>query len=233
MGWPSGAEVTAELPDGVDMWHRLGALYEQVARAVAAERHRPLVVVTGDCIAGLGVLAGLQRAGRDPGIVWFDAHGDFHTEATTISGFLGGLPLALAAGVGTLTLPELLELRPVPPQRVLLVGARDIDLPELRLLDERAVPRVDSVEDLDEADLPEGELYLHLDMDVVDPEDVPELRYPAPDGPSLDAVLDAAARVITTGRVVAVCVSASWRPGPGVDQRHRAVRRVLELAAPS
>jgi arginase len=231
MGLPNLAEVTAELPADVNVWHRLGALYEQVARAVAAERS-PQVVVTGDCIAGLGILAGLQRAGRDPAIVWFDAHGDFHTEATTMSGFLGGLPLALAAGIGTLTLPEILQLRPVPPPRVLLVGARDIDPPELRLLEDHQVPRVDRVEDLREADLPEGDLYLHLDMDVTDPADLPGLRYPAPGGPSLDGVLDAAARVIATGRVSAVGLAATWRPGPNVDHRHRGlVRRVLDLAS--
>jgi arginase len=111
-----------------------------------------------------------------------------------------------------------------------LVGARDIDPPELELLEEHAVPRVDRVEDLDEADLPDGELYLHLDIDVADPEDVPNLRYPAPGGPSLDAVLEAVARVIDTGRVIAVGLSASWRPG--VDDRHRAlVQRVLDLAS--
>jgi arginase len=231
MGLPDLAEITAELPAGVDVWHRLGTLYEQVARAVAAEGG-PHVVVLGDCIAGLGVLAGLQRAGRDPGIVWFDAHGDFHTEATTISGFLGGLPLALAAGIGTLTLPEILQLRPVPPPRVLLVGARDIDPPELRLLEDHHVPRVDRVENLSEADLPDGDLYLHLDIDVTDPNDLPGLRYPAPGGPSLDGVLDAVGRVLATGRVITVGLAVTWRPGPHVDERHRTlVRRVCDLAS--
>jgi arginase len=234
MRLPTIAEVTAELPADVDVWHRLAVLYEQVARAVTAERSPHLVVVSGDCIASLGVLAGLQRAGHDPGIVWFDAHGDFHTEATTESGFLGGLPLALAAGVGNLALPEMLQLRPVPPPRVQLVGARDLDAPELRLLEDHAVPRIDRVEDLDEANLPEDELYLHLDIDVADPDDVPGLRYPAAGGPSLDGLLDALARVISTGRVIAVGLAATWRPGPGVDQRHQSlVRRVLELASAS
>jgi hypothetical protein len=44
------------------------------------------------------VIAGLQRAGRDPRLVWLDAHGDFNTEASSPSGYLGGLPLALAVG---------------------------------------------------------------------------------------------------------------------------------------
>jgi arginase family enzyme len=64
----------------------------------------PPVVLSGDCVASLAVIAGLQQRGIRPGLVWFDAHGDFHTEATTSSGYLGGLPLAKAVGRGDLTL---------------------------------------------------------------------------------------------------------------------------------
>jgi len=74
----------------------MGVLYDPVAQAIS--RHTlPVLVVSGDCTTSLGIIAGLQRAGRDPGIVWIDAHGDFDTEATSPSGYLGGLALALAA----------------------------------------------------------------------------------------------------------------------------------------
>lgn len=81
----------------------------------------PPLVVSGDRTTSLRVLAGLQRAGHDVAIVWFDTHADFHTEQTTTSGYLGGMPAALAVGVGTLTLPTALVLRPVPPSRALLI----------------------------------------------------------------------------------------------------------------
>ncbi|MFZ2044446.1 MAG: arginase family protein, partial [Trebonia sp.] len=87
------------LPPG-DTWARLAALYRQLAGAVSdAVRHgdRP-VVVSGDCTTALGTVAGLQHAGIDPGIVWFDAHGDVQTLETTASGYLGGLPLRLLVG---------------------------------------------------------------------------------------------------------------------------------------
>jgi len=90
------------------------------------------VVISGDCTTSLGILAGVQRAG-DVGIVWLETHADFHTEANTTSGFLGGMPLALAAGVGTLTLPAVLGLRPVPESRIVLVDARDTDPGEQEL----------------------------------------------------------------------------------------------------
>ncbi len=103
VGLPIDHEVTAELPPG-GPWQRMAALYDRVAGVVGSQS-LPVLVVSGDCTTSLGVLAGLQRAGHDVGIVWLDAHADFHTETTTTSGYRGGMPLALAVGVGTLTCP--------------------------------------------------------------------------------------------------------------------------------
>lgn len=220
--------VTAELPDG-DPWRRMAVLYERVALAVSSSSPG-LLVVSGDCTTSLGVLAGLQRAGHDVGIVWFDAHADFHTEATTTSGYLGGMPLALAVGVGTLTLPDALGLRPVPEARVLLVDARDTDPGEHTLLEQSSVKTI-GVHDLTDADLPDGELYLHVDLDVGDPEEIPDLLYPAPGGPALDDVLAAVRRVAATGRVAAVGLAATWRQGgPSAAVHQEIARRVWEAA---
>ena len=134
-------EVIVDLPVG-DPWQRMGLLYEEVARVVSIQAP-PVVVVSGDCTTSLGVLAGLQRAGHDAGIVWFDAHADFHTATTTTSGYLGGMPLALAVGVGALTLPNALGLRPVSESRAVLVDARDTDPGEHILLEQSSVRRVD------------------------------------------------------------------------------------------
>src|SRR5690348_1619459 len=82
---PTDRTVTAELGPG-SQWSRLARLNEAVAGAVAraCDLARP-VVLCGDCTTALGVMAGLQRAGLAPGIVWFDAHGDVQTVETTTS----------------------------------------------------------------------------------------------------------------------------------------------------
>jgi arginase len=214
---PVDVTVAAELPAG-DPWSRMAALYSQVADVVA-RAGQPVTVLSGDCTTSLGVLAGLQRAGEDPAVVWLDAHADFQTEATTASGYLGGMPLALATGVGELTLPRLLGLRPVPAAT--LVGARDVDPPEEVLLAESTVRRR-SVEDL--GPLPDGPLYLHVDLDVCDPAEVPDLLYPAPGGPALAAVLEALGQVVGTGRVAGVGLALTWRLGGPHAERHDAVR---------
>jgi arginase family enzyme len=58
----------------------------------------PAAGTSGDCPAARGAVAGLQRRYRDLAVVWLDAHGDFNTPAITISGYLGGMALAMLAG---------------------------------------------------------------------------------------------------------------------------------------
>jgi hypothetical protein len=93
---PEPAElITAELPAG-EIWSRLAVLYAAVARAVTrgcADDGRPVVVASGDCLTALGTVGGLQAAGADPALVWFDAHGDVQTPETTSSGYLAGMAL--------------------------------------------------------------------------------------------------------------------------------------------
>ncbi len=229
LGVPIDREVTMDLPAG-DTWQRLAALYEQVARVVS-NQDSALVVISGDCTTSLGVLAGLQRAGHEVGIVWIDAHADFHTQDTTTSGYLGGLPLALAAGVGTLTLPTALGLRPVPERRIVLVDARDTDRAEQVLLDRSAVRR-SGVAALDASALPDGALYLHVDVDVCDPAAVPDLLYPVPGGCGLADLEAAVERVVATGRVVAAGVGATWRHDGRPSPAHQELlRRLMQAVA--
>jgi arginase len=132
---PPDTVITADLPAG-DVWDRLSALYAGLAGAVAAEAGRGgrPVVVSGDCMTALGTMSGLQRAGVQAGIVWFDAHGDVQTLETTTSGYLGGLPLRLLMGYRPELIAARLGLRAVPERQVALVDARDLDPPEVSYL---------------------------------------------------------------------------------------------------
>jgi arginase len=208
--------VVEVLPEG-DVWTRLGSLYAAVSAAVArgAEAGSAVAVLSGDCMVSLGVVAGLQRAGINPSIVWFDAHGDVQTLETTTSGYVGGMPLRILVGYRPELISRRLGLRAVPEDRAVLVDARDLDPPEAQYLAAARIRRSD-VAGLAGDRLPDGPLVLHIDLDVVDPADLPGLRYPAPGGPSLTAVLAAARRVLDTGRVAALSLGCTWHPGhPG------------------
>lgn len=226
-----GRPVVAELGAG-DLPSRLVALYQQVADAVAraVPSSEPVTVVSGDCTTSLAVLTGLQRAGLDPGVVWLDAHGDFNTPETTESGYVGGMPLAVAVGHDGLGLAAGLGLAPVAERRVVLGDGRDLDPRERELLDASAVRRV-PVDALDATTVPDGPLYLHIDVDVLDAAAVSDLRYPVMAGPSVAAVVAAIERVRGTGRVVAVGLACTWTPRGLMTAAARAVVDQLGLTS--
>jgi arginase len=178
------------------------------------------VVVSGDCLTSLGTVTGLQRAGIDPAIVWFDAHGDVQTLETTTSGYVGGITLRLLLGYRPELIGAALGLRPVAEDRVVLVDARDVDPPEAEYLRDASVRRlavteVLAVTEADDPRLPSGPIYLHVDVDVVDPAELGGLRYPAPAGPDLRTVTAALRGIVATGRVVGLGLACTWRPGHG------------------
>ena len=218
---PPDTVITADLPAG-DVWDRLSALYAGLAGAVAAEAGRGgrPVVVSGDCMTALGTMSGLQRAGVQAGIVWFDAHGDVQTLETTTSGYLGGLPLRLLMGYRPELIAARLGLRAVPEHQVALVDARDLDPPEVSYLAGAQIRRSE-VGELDAAGLPGGPLYVHLDLDVIDSGQLPGLRFPAPGGPSPAQVTGALSAVLGTGRVAAIGVACTWYPGHSAADRIR------------
>jgi arginase len=218
----ANSTITAELGDG-DVWSRMAWLYEAVAASVAEDVRsgaRP-TVLSGDCTTSIGTVAGLQRAGIDPAIVWLDAHGDLQTLETTTSGYLGGLPLRILVGYRPELIAAPLGLRPTGEERVVLVDARDLDPPEVTYLEASPIRRCE-VDDLTADVVPEGPLYLHLDADVVNPEELPGLRFPAAGGPGWSRVGEALRRVIDTGRVVAFGVGCTWHGGRGAAERVRA-----------
>jgi len=203
---------------------RMAVLYRRLAEEVAVVDH-PLVYA-GDCVAVIGVLAGLQARKVHPTLYWFDAHGDFNTWETTPTGFLGGMPLAMLTGRGEQTIVSGSGSEPIDDGNVVLVDARDLDPGEAEAVAESGM-RVRSVEDVAHEEPSDGPIYLHVDVDVVDPGDLPAINYPAPSGPSLHDVHDAVHRLAGTGRVVAASVS-SWNPGlPGADRAAAATRRIM------
>ena len=218
---PPDTVIIADLPAG-DVWDRLSALYAGLAGAVAAEAGRGgrPVVVSGDCMTALGTMSGLQRAGVQAGIVWFDAHGDVQTLETTTSGYLGGLPLRLLMGYRPELIAARLGLRAVPEHQVSLVDARDLDPPEVSYLAGAQIRRSE-VGELDAASLPGGPLYVHLDLDVIDSGQLPGLRFPAPGGPSPAQVTGALSALLGTGRVAAIGVACTWYPGHSAADRIR------------
>ncbi len=230
---PVRADVTVlpTLPAG-DTWQRLVAVASGIADEVApvVEAGGVPVVFSGDCLMAGGTVTGVQRAGGDPGIVWFDAHGDVHTLETSTSGYLGGTSLRVLTGAHPERYANRLGLRPLPPARAVLADARDLDPAEADYVATGEIRRL-TVPEVTAATAPPGPLVIHLDLDVIDAAEVPGLSFPVTGGPSADEVLAACERLLATGRVLALDVACPWRPAADDSERRARAHLLSRLAA--
>ena len=193
---------------GTDQFSRLTAIHRPLKEFVfqASRRGERPVCIGGDCCAAIGVLAGLQESGVRPTLVWLDAHGDFNTYETSPSGFVGGMPLAMIVGHGDQTLVKGIGFTPLAESGVFLADARDLDPGEKTALHSSAVHHARDFSMLSEL-LPADPLYVHLDVDVLNPQDAPAMLYPAQGGPSREELCNVARAIARTHRVVAVSVT--------------------------
>lgn len=157
------------------------------------------VVIGGECTLVAGALSGALAAEPELSLVYFDAHGDFNTLATTPSHYISGMVLAHLCGrsVAPLLFPG---GRKIADDRVALVGARALDAGEITNLDRSRVLRI--AFDRDHPD-PAGlvawtrrrSIWLHVDADVIDPGEFPAVAFAAIGGPGLAALADALRQV--------------------------------------
>jgi arginase len=252
-GLTVGAEKVARLADSdredghtaVNIG-KLGANTAQLVKT-SLQSSNGALVLAGDDTAAIGVVAGLQAAvgaGTPLGIVWLDAHGDFNTPETSYSGILAGMPLAILAGLAGPLWREAAGLAaPIATDRLVLAGTRDVDEKEAELLrstDVRVIPVAGVREGAPLADVVDWLarrstlLYLHVDLDVLDPRFIPSASTPAADGLKVDELARAMSTVLGTGKVAAVTVT-SLNPSAGTrGQRSlESALTLLEKALPA
>ena len=110
-------------------------------------------------------------------MLWLDAHPDFNDPETTPSGFLGGMCLSAACGAWDAGFDD----GHVDPARVVMCGIRDVDAGERVLVETHGVGLVERPSRLAEL-LAEREVFVHLDLDVLDPRVMPGLHWPVDGG---------------------------------------------------
>lgn len=184
-------ELTVAMPNLRAMARRLDQVFREGLRPVTA---------SGRCAVALATLPVVAAHRPDAVVVWFDAHADLNTPASTTTGYLGGLAYSGPLGLWHSGLGGGLD-----SQNALLVGARDIDPFEQRLIDAGAVTLVpmgpDMVGELRGA-VAGRPVYVHIDCDVLDAGTVPT-DYLVPNGLTL-ADLRAAAHVLAESEVVGI-----------------------------
>ncbi len=157
------------------------------------------VVLGGDHSIAIGSCSGVsdffRKQSKKIGYLWLDAHGDMNTPESSPSGNVHGMPLAALIGYGALELVELLGYKPkIEPRNVAIVGVRDLDPKERRLVKDSGVHAL-TMRDIDERGMREvmsealrfamddtDGVAVSLDMDVIDPSDAPGVGTPVRGG---------------------------------------------------
>lgn len=145
--------------------------------------------------AASGVASFFRKDKKDIGYIWLDAHGDMNTPESSPSGNVHGMPLASIMGYGPTELVDLMGFKPkVEPGNIVIVGARDLDAQERKMMKKSGV-HVFTMREIDERGMREvmsdalkyamddtAGIAVSLDMDFVDPSDAPGVGTPVRGG---------------------------------------------------
>jgi arginase len=183
------------------------------------------LVISGNCGSSLGTISGVPV--ERIGVIWLDGHGDFNTPDTSSSGFLDGMGLATVAGLCWKSLAESIpEFKAVPAENILHIGGRDFDHQERELLDRSGITVVDAelikktaiqetLAPAFERLIPKVEqVYLHIDLDVLNPIQAPANEYAPAGGLSVEQVESVIQMV---GERFEICASGIAAYDPNYD----------------
>ena len=192
------------------------------------EREVPGRVFTlgGGCGIEVPVLAHLTRRYSDMDIFWFDAHGDINSPESSVSKHFHGMPLRFL--LETIEGSEISRMFPGDPSRkVILLGTRDLDPPEEAYIREKKIP-LHSDRDI----LPDPEgfcsrllkeknrfAYIHIDLDVLDPSEYPNVKCPSGGGIPLETMSLLLNEIFARRQVVGMSLLENTGTNPGVLAR--------------
>jgi arginase len=242
------ARLTAEEETEYGGWKRLGMSLGHFADIVARNERDGYFTVglLATCPSMPGLVAGLQRSGSTRealkiGMLWLDAHPDFNTPETTRSGSLGGMPVAVATGraLQNMRLDAKLD-PPLPDRHVVMGGVRLTDPLEQHLLDNSLIEQL-SVDDLrnmtpavwaqlDRLDRLTDKIYVHIDMDVLDPREVMAHGNKVPNGPSSEQLAKLFEAIFTRYRKASAIGFATIPPTDEGGLSIAAVNRMIAAA---
>lgn len=244
---PSSATVLVEVPaeagdalgTGVHRYSAVRRVRDRTAAALGAARGTP-IAVGGDCGIALAPVAAASAA--HPGevaVLWLDAHPDLNTPETSPSGAFNGMVLRAIAGDGAEGLALEGDER-VPASRIVLGGVRAIDDGEQAFIDAEGMTVLGVEEFADPAAAIRAitatgatRIYVHVDLDVLDPSAIAGLSYPLPFGVEPDALVALVREVVATFPLAGASIAgfAPSSPDAAIDDLPTILRLVGALAS--
>ena len=183
-------------------------------------RQKQLLSIGGTCGSEFAPVSYLNHSyGGELAVVWMDAHGDLNTPDTSPSGHFHGMVLRSLVGEGEQKIIDLLS-RPLLSKQLVLAGTRDLDPSEERFISSQKIPLIKTEDLIDPETLIDSitqtnapNVYVHLDLDVIDPSDFPYVVCPTPKGIRLEQLelilkgLNSSTNVVGLG--IVECVSSN------------------------
>jgi len=197
------------------------------------------LIIGGDHSIALGSVKGVAGVHGPIGVLWIDAHGDFNTDRITLSGNIHGMPLAALAGYGDSRLVNLGGSGPaVDPVHVAVVGARDLDCEEQKLLRKAGV-HVFTMKDIDRLGFAatmaqalefttNGTKGVHVsfDIDAVDPSEAPGVGTRVPGGLTYREARLAMELIADSGKLTSLDIVED---NPTLDEDNRTSKLAVKL----
>lgn len=197
------------------------------------------IFLGGDHTIALGSINGINED-RQAGVLWFDAHCDCNTPATSVTGNVHGMPLALLLGHGCQELIDIGEPGAcLHPKGVVIIGARDLDGGEKQFLHDLGVTAF-TMRDIDEQGMAGvmtmalhqlrhfQRLHVSLDMDGLDPKDAPGVGTPCSGGLTYREAQLAMEIIADTGRCHSLDIVEI---NPIRDQANKTAEIAVQLGA--
>jgi len=228
-----GAEPAHHVEEIVRVAEELAAVVADIERG-----GRVAVILGGDHSMSMGTLAGIARAGRRPGLIWMDAHGDSNTPRTSPSGNVHGMPFAVALGLADEPFPRSLRAS-VDGRNAALIAVRSVDPGEKENIKAAGVTAI-TMADIDRlgmsaameraiavASRGDG-IHLSLDMDAIDPDEAPGVGTPVRGGLTYREAQLAMEMLAASGKLRSLEVA---EVNPILDQGNRTAMLAVELVA--
>jgi arginase len=222
----------------------VAGLNDLKARAEIAVKSGALVLVLGgECVQVIGLLAGARRYYKHVNLLWVDRDADLNTPATTPSGRIDGMVVAHIIGRGA---PELVRFWGEPPlvrePDVTLFGLARLDPPEQDFLSRAPLRHVHAADiqargaaaaatdALNHLHADSREFVLHLDLDVIAQEDFPAVVVPGSGGLGFEDVRAALKEIVRHKSLIGLDVAQF---NPDKDANGDCAKKIVDLLAES
>lgn len=212
-------------------------LYDTVEKSI--DNNKFPLVIGGDHSLAIGSALASISKNKSLGIIWIDAHGDFNTFDTTITGNIHGLPLAAIAGYERRELVEFHNTNCYKPENTVIVGGRDIDPLEAENLKDAGV-KVFTTEEIHKrgmsavmkeaieiASKNTAGIHISYDLDVIDPQIAPGVSVPAVDGINLEEAYIAVDEIVKNKDKVKSLDLVEYNPLKDIDDKTKIIAKTI------